>query len=87
MEPVMKSITLMFEDEYNIIQYICFVEKCTCPELDLRGTYRIGRPRGLHKREIESTDFIETFCSLKITTKWLVFLVIIRNTRTQKRET
>jgi hypothetical protein len=32
---------------------------------DLRGSDRGGGPRGLHETEIDSTDFIETFASLK----------------------
>jgi hypothetical protein len=49
---------------------------------NLRGSDRGGRSRGLHKTEIESTDYVETFMSLKSIT--LFFLVIVRNKKRQK---
>jgi hypothetical protein len=53
-------------------------------EMDLRQNDRGGRPRGLHKTEIETTEFIETLASLEITKSSYVVLVILRNKNRQR---
>jgi hypothetical protein len=50
---------------------------------DLRGAARAIAPRPPRNRKIESTDFIETFASLK-SRKLICFLVIKVNTNNSK---